>query len=139
MRTLIVPANVAPCQVDDFPEDCERSRKGAIYLRPASACKMTDAEYEHLKEFHSDLFNLLIEAKPHPTVRVKPARELSMEDLMRAHKERVKKETAGLGGFELRKKVEELSKAAPDAPQPAKPAPMPAPSKKSDKADKPDK
>jgi hypothetical protein len=48
-RVFHVPASVGPRQVDGFPEGCERSRKGAIHLRPASTLVVTEGELAHLK------------------------------------------------------------------------------------------
>lgn len=50
---VVVPAGVGPVQIDDFPEGCERSRKGALHLRPGSTETLTAAELEHLKAKHA--------------------------------------------------------------------------------------
>lgn len=67
MPTIVVPANVPLCQVDDFPKACERSREGALYVRPASAMTVTQAELDHLKEHHADLVRRLIVVPDKPT------------------------------------------------------------------------
>lgn len=129
MKTLIVPANVGPCQVDDFPDDCERSREGALHLRPARTLNVTDDEYLHLAEHHAELLSKMIEVEPGRSLaeRVRPehlvapkasssvpaAKPLSLAERTRAHQARAKKETAGLSGEALRKKLAELSAAAP--------------------------
>ena len=49
MPLIHIPVGVAPCQVDDFPKDAERSCKGALHLRPASTKEVTNDELAHLK------------------------------------------------------------------------------------------
>jgi len=46
---------MAPCQVDDFAEGCERSKKGALYFRPSSTMDLTSDEYKHLMSKHKRL------------------------------------------------------------------------------------
>lgn len=54
MKTKLatVPAGVGPLQVDDFPEGCERSCKGALHIRPSSTLEATDGELAHLKKHY---------------------------------------------------------------------------------------
>lgn len=43
-----VPKGGMPYNVDDFPKDCERSCKGALYFRKNSMRTMTQDEYNHV-------------------------------------------------------------------------------------------
>jgi hypothetical protein len=49
MPLIHIPVGVAPCQVDDFPQDAERSCKGALHFRPASTKEITADELAHLR------------------------------------------------------------------------------------------
>ena len=64
MPTLVIPANVAACHVDDFHPGCERSRRGSVVLKPATTVHVTDGELEHIKASHPELYAKLIVAKP---------------------------------------------------------------------------
>lgn len=66
--TVIVPANVAPHQVEGFADDCERSLKGALHIRPACTLTLTQDEYEHLQNEHPKLFKALIRVEPGPSL-----------------------------------------------------------------------
>jgi hypothetical protein len=48
MYMVQVPKNSMPCQVDDFPETCTRSRKGGIHFRNNSTIRITEDEYLHV-------------------------------------------------------------------------------------------
>ncbi len=60
MPLIQVPKNVRPCQVDDFGEEVERSRKGALYFMPGSTKVVTDGELKHLKDNHLALYSRLV-------------------------------------------------------------------------------
>lgn len=58
-----------------FPDGCERSCKGSLYLLPGRIKEVSKQEYEHLKRHHSELrFNVYkAEAKPKsPKAKLKP-------------------------------------------------------------------
>jgi hypothetical protein len=48
MPIIQTPVGMLPFQVDDFGKDCERSCKGALYLRPSATRRVTQAELDHL-------------------------------------------------------------------------------------------
>lgn len=85
MPQVIVGNGVMPCQIDGFSEKCERSRKGALYIRPRSSLEMTHDELDHIKVTHPELYKKLrvveqprkkAPAKPKPeakTMTAKPA------------------------------------------------------------------
>lgn len=51
MSNLVaVPADIGPAQVEHFPKGCERSRKGALHLKPSSTIIMTDGELAHARK-----------------------------------------------------------------------------------------
>ena len=62
MPLINIPVGIAPCQIDDFPENVgkgkdavpfERSCQGALYLRPASTKVVTVHELDHIRQ-HKD-------------------------------------------------------------------------------------
>ena len=59
MPNVIVPGNLAACQVDDFGPDVARSVKGALHFHPASTKSITNDEWEHLKAKHRNIAALL--------------------------------------------------------------------------------
>lgn len=59
MPQAIVGYGVTPCQVDGFPEKCERSRKGALYIRPRSSLTLTNDELDFIKVKYPNLFKKL--------------------------------------------------------------------------------
>ena len=59
MPQAIVGYGVTPCQVDGFPEKCERSRKGALYIRPRSSLILTNDELDFIKVKYPQLFKKL--------------------------------------------------------------------------------
>lgn len=59
MPNVIVGHGVTPQQIDDFPSKCERSRKGALYIRPKSTVEMTNDELDHIKDKYKDLYKRL--------------------------------------------------------------------------------
>lgn len=88
MPTLVAPANLAQCQIDDFPEKCERSpdrkgrpNRGALYIRPASTFPVTDDEWKHMQAKHPHVAKLLIVAASTPTLNARlQARAASEKD-----------------------------------------------------------
>ena len=60
MALVQVQVGVAVRQIDDFPKDCERSRKGALYVRPRSTLILTAGELKHLRAKHKDIASKLI-------------------------------------------------------------------------------
>lgn len=46
--------------VEGYPEDTERSAKGATHLRPDSALELTDDEYAYIKANRPDLARCLV-------------------------------------------------------------------------------
>lgn len=59
MPQAIVGHGVTPQNVDDFPSNCARSRKGAVYVRPDSSLTLTNDELDHIKDKHPQLFKKL--------------------------------------------------------------------------------
>ncbi len=80
MRTFVVPANIGPRQVD-FPEGCERSKKGSLHVRPASMLELTDSEWKYLQDKHADLAKHFIRVgqKPGLKSRVDPEKPKKTE------------------------------------------------------------
>ena len=75
MPQVIVEHGVTPCQIDGFPEKCERSRKGALYVRPSSSLEMTNDELAHVKATLPELYKKLrVVEQPRP--RARPNQEL---------------------------------------------------------------
>ena len=62
MPILVVPANVAVCQIDasEFPENCERSVRGSLHVRPASTLEVTEDELGVLKAKHPHIMKMFI-------------------------------------------------------------------------------
>jgi len=52
--TVVVRTGLLPQQVEDFPEDCERSCKGALHLKPGTTL-MTDGELAHIRKSRPEL------------------------------------------------------------------------------------
>jgi hypothetical protein len=69
MPTIIFSPSSQPQQVEDFPEKCDRTVKGAIHVRPGSSCIVSDGEAEHLKSRGV----AFIVAKKSPVPEVAPA------------------------------------------------------------------
>lgn len=72
MPQIVVGRGVMPCQVDDFPEKCERSRQGSIYFRPGSSEELTDGELEHIKVSWPELYAKLAISKPLRALKAVP-------------------------------------------------------------------
>lgn len=49
MPNIIYSPTAQLTQIDDFPEDCERTVKGALYVRPGQSAIISDGEAAHLK------------------------------------------------------------------------------------------
>lgn len=60
MTVCIVPASVTPRQIEVPAEVTDRSRKGAIHIRPASTITLTDAELDFIREKYPAIAKLLI-------------------------------------------------------------------------------
>ncbi len=120
MPTIVVPASVTICQVDDFPtvvildekaakgekaakvktREFERTPRGkrkikggALHVRPASSLEVTDDELAHLEAKHKKLLSLCIvhrPKKPNPKTAVKPKVKTEAE----AQAEAAEKKTA---------------------------------------------
>lgn len=69
MVTLIAKADTAPVQVDGFPKGCERSRKGAVHVRPGTVV-VTDGEWAFIQKERPDLARVMrvVEPKKKPLV-----------------------------------------------------------------------
>lgn len=106
MALVQVPIGVTACQVDDFPKDCKRSRKGALYIRPRSTLVLTPDELDHLKAKHGSVASKLIvvgvdEGKARslaktakaekPEAKVEPKEEPKAEDATEADDDGKKK------------------------------------------------
>lgn len=73
MTTLHIPAHVGTQQIDDFPaEGCERSVKGALYIRPGTL-EVTADEWKHIQAKHAALaakLQIVAEVSPTPPASV---------------------------------------------------------------------
>lgn len=54
MPTVVVRTGLLPQQVEDFPEGCERSCKGALHLKPGTLT-VTDGELAHIRKSRPEL------------------------------------------------------------------------------------
>ena len=54
-RIVVVGATARLAQVEDFPEGCARSCKGALHLRPGSTKVLTEGELSHLQAKHPEV------------------------------------------------------------------------------------
>jgi len=90
MHTVQIPKGVAPCQVEDFPEGCERSQKGALYFRPNGTMRLTEDEYKHVLKSHPELGGKMLlvhkgetaaekKAKAQAEAKAKPAPKAKVE------------------------------------------------------------
>lgn len=52
---LVKYQGLHPECLDGFPEDCERSKAGALHMRPGRTLLLTDDEYGHLKAQRPDI------------------------------------------------------------------------------------
>lgn len=104
MPHAVVGYGVTPCQVDEFPEKCERSRKGALYIRPRSSLTLTNDELEHIKAKYPHLYKKLriVEDKP----KRAPAKKAKEEKPPKAEtpKPFVSSPSAGSGDASKKKK-----------------------------------
>ena len=50
MKKLIVYYGDSPVYVEGFNEDCKRSCKGSLHIRPRRPITVTDDEYEHITD-----------------------------------------------------------------------------------------
>ena len=73
-----------------FPDGCERSCEGSLYLLPGRLKEVTKQEYEYLKKHHSDLrFNVYKqEVKPKPPKKSKPKPKPEENDEQKGRKKR---------------------------------------------------
>ena len=79
MRTLYLRKGLPIVQIDNFPSECERSRKGAIYLRPDSSDQVTEGEFEHILKSRPDIkkFVQILEVKMPPKRPVEMPKQTS--------------------------------------------------------------
>lgn len=68
--TVAVGADTYPVQIDDFPEGCERSCKGAVHFRPGALLQITAAELAHVQAKHAGLAATLRVSVSSPVVDV---------------------------------------------------------------------
>jgi hypothetical protein len=56
MEKIIILVNngLRPCQVDDFPLDCERSSIGSLYFKPGTM-EITKDELKHIRKYHKNI------------------------------------------------------------------------------------
>lgn len=54
MLTLLIRKGFSPQQVDGFPSECKRSRKGALHLRPG-VLTVTEDEWAFIQKERPDL------------------------------------------------------------------------------------
>lgn len=50
MPNILFSPTAQLVQIEDFPEDCERTVKGALYVRPGAMAVVSDGEAAHLKQ-----------------------------------------------------------------------------------------
>lgn len=85
-KVLYVPAGVALQQIEGFPADCKRERKGALHVRPSSTLVVSEDELAYLKEKHPQLLARLqditppVAPPPEPPVTVVPGSDESESD-----------------------------------------------------------
>lgn len=73
-RKILVTKSANLTQVEGFPENCERSVKGAIHIRPNTVTIMTLGELEHIKQKYPVLSRHLIDITPISKIQtIKPA------------------------------------------------------------------
>ena len=75
--TVTVLRGVQPQQIEDFPEDCERSSKGSLHISPGTY-ELTEGELHHLRKHHKDVARRLTVLPP-PRPKEKPADEDTAE------------------------------------------------------------
>ena len=68
-----VPSKVGTLQVEGFPEDCKRSKKGAIHIRPGTM-QVTEDELAHIQTILGPAIQVLDsgKSKPVPPPPVQP-------------------------------------------------------------------
>lgn len=71
MPNIIYSPTAQLVQVEDFPADCERTVKGALYVRPGTSAVVSDDEAKHLKA-RGIVFSVVGASKP-PKPPPKPA------------------------------------------------------------------
>lgn len=59
MKKLIVYYGDTPVCVEGFPEDCKRSKEGALHILPRKNMTVTDQEYDHILKSRPDMKKLL--------------------------------------------------------------------------------
>lgn len=72
MIMVQVPQGLGPRQVDDFPAECERSKKGSVHFRTNSTITITQDEYNHVLKSHPD-FGPRLRVVPKATASAAPA------------------------------------------------------------------
>jgi hypothetical protein len=76
MVQVQVPTGVAPQQVEGFPQDCVRSVRGSLHVRPGTL-ELTEGELAHLRKHHKDIARRLTVVTPKPVpppVKAAPAK-----------------------------------------------------------------
>ena len=71
MPLTVVGTRVLPCQIDDFPADCERSVKGSLHIKPGSSLSLSYDELAHIEEKHQSVFKC-IRVVETPALKLKP-------------------------------------------------------------------
>lgn len=91
-RIVVVAATAPMVQVEDFPEGCARSCKGALHLRPGGTKVVTEDELAHLQANHPKV-GAVLRVVDTTSTKAKPAAKPKAPKLM----ERAVKEAEGRG------------------------------------------
>lgn len=70
---LVLYQGATPQCIEGFPDDAERSCKGALHLRPHKATEVTDDEFAYIKTNRADVSKKLLKVRE--TAKKKPAPE----------------------------------------------------------------
>ena len=135
MPLINIPVGIAPCQIDDFPENVgkgkdavpfERSCQGALYLRPASTKVVTAHELDHIRKHqdHKMLTRRMVVVKVDVVPDASSRSKAKVTDEQKARAEaKVKMREEGKALPMTGPRVEFAAKVAveakPDAPEPA--------------------
>lgn len=88
-QIVVVAPTVPMAQIEDFPEGCARSCKGALHLRPGGTKVVTEGELAHLQANHPKAVAGLrvvatTPAKPKPVAKPKLVPKVAAEAVTRA-------------------------------------------------------
>ena len=106
-----VPRGTIPCQIHDFPEKCERHKKGSLRIAPGTL-ELTKDELHHIRKHHKDIGRRLIEV-----------RKSAISKAEKAEKTKAKKAKTGKSDTQKPGKPSDKPEKPADKPEkPEKPA-----------------